>query len=60
MEKWLCWIALTVSGLMLVLFVLDITLKIPFARTNVAIDVLGVLACAIVGYLSWDAMRDLK
>ncbi len=61
MEKWLCWGAMAVSGLMLVLFILDITpLKFPFGRTNIFIDLLGVIACGVVGYLGWDALKDLK
>lgn len=60
MEKVLCWIAMGVSGLMLILFLVDLIVGFPFGRTSAAVDVLGVLACGIVGYLSWDAFRDLK
>jgi hypothetical protein len=61
MEKWLCWIAMAVSGGMLVLFATDLSpLQFPFQRTSAAIDVLGIIACGVVGYLSWDALRDLR
>jgi hypothetical protein len=45
MEKWLCWSAMGVSGFLLLLFPLDI---------------FGLLACAGVLYLGWDALRDLR
>ena len=61
MEKWLCWAAMAVSGLMLMLFVLDLTpLKFPFGQTAPFIDILGIIACGVVGYLGWDAFKDLK
>ena len=60
MEKVLCWVAMAVSGLMLILFILDVAIKFPFGQTSVVVDILGVIACGVVGYLSWDAMKDLK
>ncbi len=60
MEKWLCWIAMAVTGFMLVVFGADLFLQFPFQRTSATIDVLGIIACGVVGYLSWDALRDLR
>ena len=60
MEKWLCWSALGVSGFLLLIFLLDLFLGFPFKGTSGFIDVLGILACGVVGYLGWDALRDLK
>ena len=60
MEKWLCWGSMGVSGLLLVLFVLDLLTGIPFGKISLAMDILGALACGIVLYLSWDAVKDLR
>ena len=62
MEKWLCWASLGVSGLVLLLFLLDIALPQgykPFGGLSTAIDVICILASGVLGYLSWDALQDL-
>jgi hypothetical protein len=61
MEKWLCYAALGVAALMLLLAVLDIAIGIPFGGSPfMLVDVFLILASAIVGYLGFNAMRDLK
>jgi hypothetical protein len=60
MEKWLCWASMGASGLVLLLFLLDLFLNIPFGGISGTVDVLIVLASAVVLYLSWDAFRDLR
>ena len=60
MDKWLCWGSLGVSGLLLLLFLLDVILAIPFGRISVPVDIVGILASGIVVFLSYDAMRDLR
>ncbi len=60
MAKYLCWGSMGVSGLTLVLFLLDLIIKHPFGGLDRTVDVLGTLACGILGYLSWDAFRDLR
>jgi hypothetical protein len=60
MEKWLCWGSMGVAGLLLLLFLLDIALKIPFGGVNRVVDVFGILASALVLYLAYDASRDLR
>jgi hypothetical protein len=60
MEKWLCWGTMGLSGCLLILFILDLTIKIPFGGLSAAVDILAVIACAVVGYLGWDAFRDLR
>ena len=58
MDKWLCWASMGVAGLLLLLFILDIAVKIPFGGF-VIVDVFGVLASGLVLYLAFDASRDL-
>ena len=60
MEKWLCWGSLGVAGLMLLLFLLDLVVSIPFGGMSGSVDVFGILASGVVLYLAYDAMRDLK
>lgn len=60
MEKWMCWASMGVSGFLLLLFLLDLLLKFPFGRLNPILDILAILACGAVLYLSWDAFQDLR
>jgi hypothetical protein len=48
-----------VAGLVAVLSLLDVVLKWPFAGYLV-MDILFILSAGIVGYLGWDAYRDLS
>jgi hypothetical protein len=58
MDKWLCWGSMGVAGLLLLLFLLDLFSGIPFGGFRV-VDVFGILASGVVGYLAWDASREL-
>lgn len=60
MEKWLCWGSLGVAGLLLLLFLLDLVVSIPFGGLSGSVDIVGILASGVVLYLAYDAMRDLK
>jgi hypothetical protein len=60
MDKWLCWGSMGVAGLLLLLFLLDIPLGIPFGGISTVVDVFGILASGLVLYLAWDASRDLR
>lgn len=61
MEKSLCYGTLGVAALMAVVFLLDIVASFPFGGGAFMVgDILGLLASLIVGYLGFNAMRDLK
>jgi hypothetical protein len=60
MEKWLCWGSMGVAGLLLLMFLLDLAIGIPFQKVNVVVDVFGILASGLVLYLGWDAFKDLR
>jgi hypothetical protein len=60
MEKWLCWGSLGVAGLMLLLFILDVATGIPFGGLSKVVDILGIIASAVLVYLAWDALQDLR
>ena len=64
MEKWMCFAALGVAGLMLIVFLLDLIVGIPFGGSGsnpfTIVDIFGILASAVVGYLAFNALRDVK
>ena len=60
MDKWLCWGSMGVAGLLLLLFLLDLILRIPFGRVSLVVDIFGILASGIVLFLAIDAFRDLR
>ena len=60
MEKWLCWGAMAVAGVLLLLCLLALFVGAPFGGVSKAVDVMSILACALVLYLAWDALRDLR
>jgi hypothetical protein len=60
MEKWLCWGSMGVAGFLLLLFLLDVFLKVPFGGVSRTVDVFGILASGLVLYLAYDASRDLR
>jgi hypothetical protein len=61
MQKGLCYGALGVAALLLLLFLLDLVAGFPFGGSPFGVvDVFGIIASGIVGYLAWNASRDLK
>ena len=68
MEKGMCLGALGISGLFLILFVLDLVIGMPFgwgtpdggSNPFFLADVFGAMASGILGYLSVNALRDIK
>ena len=46
------------AGLVAVLSILDLSLKFPFAGYSLTLDILLLVASAIVGYLSWETYRE--
>lgn len=59
MEKWLCWSSMGAAGLVLLLFILDIAIGLPFGRSSVVVDAIAIICSIAVLLLSWDAFRDL-
>lgn len=68
MEKGMCIGGMVVAGLMLLLFLLDLILGIPFAGTQPAgqsspytiPDIIGIISAGVLGYLSFNAYRDVR
>jgi hypothetical protein len=47
-----------VAGLVAALAILDLSLQIPFAGYSLTLDILLLIASAIIGYLSWETYRE--
>jgi hypothetical protein len=61
MEKYMCYSALGVAGLMALLFLLDLIVGFPFGGSPfMTVDILGLIASGVVGYLGFNALRDLR
>lgn len=59
MAKVMTLSGMAIAGLIALIFGLDLILAIPFGRQNVIMD-LGMVICAgILGYLSWNAYREV-
>ncbi len=61
MEKKLCIASMSVAGLLLLAFIIDIPLGFPFGggSTFLMIDIVGAIVGALLLYLSWNALKDL-
>jgi hypothetical protein len=60
MDKWLCWGSMGVAGLLLIAFLLDMIIGMPFGRLNRGVDVLGIIASGVIAYLGWDSYREIR
>jgi len=58
MEKWLCWGSLGVAGILLLLFLVDMFMEIPFGGAGYIVDGIGVVSCGLVAYLAWDSSTE--
>jgi hypothetical protein len=68
MDKRLCWGAMGVAGVLLLLFLLDLVFQfiptmaalLPFAGISIVVDVIVIIASCLLMYLAWDAKRDVR
>jgi len=60
MDKKMCIGALAVAGIMLVIFLLDCFTSFPFGLGVSVINIFGIIASGIVGYLAVHALRELR
>jgi hypothetical protein len=57
-SKNLVYLSFGAAGVVGALCLLDMATGIPFAR-QMTFDILFLLSSAVVGYLAWDAYKDL-
>jgi hypothetical protein len=68
MDKRLCWGAMGIAGIILLLFLLDLVLRVspatapflPFGGISTVVDVVGIIIGALILFLSWDAYKDVR
>lgn len=60
MEKGLCWASMGIAGGLLVVFLMDLIIQLPFRGISPFVDIVGIIASGIVLYLAWDASRDIR
>ena len=62
MDKKLCIGSLAVSGVMLLLFILDLVTTFPFGGTGpfTYIDIIGIIASGVLLYMAFHAYREVK
>ncbi|MBI3823412.1 MAG: hypothetical protein HY289_12145 [Planctomycetes bacterium] len=60
MEKLLCWGSLGLAGVLLLLFLMDMILGIPFGGIGWMVNGIGVISCGLVGYLAWDSFKEMR
>jgi hypothetical protein len=58
MIKKMIFASMGIAGLVALLSILDLSLKFPFAGYSLPLDIMLLVASAIVGYLSWDTYRE--
>lgn len=59
MPKALTISGMAVAGLVLLVFLLDLALGLPFGRPSLMMDIGFVLAAVILAYMSWSTYREL-
>lgn len=58
MPKALCFLALVVAVLLLIMFGLDVAMGMPFSGHSKAMDIGFIIASAVLGYLGWSTLRE--
>ena len=58
MAKVLCIAGAVIAVLLVLIFGLDLALKIPFKRASIVMDI-GFLVCAgLLGFISWTTLKE--
>ncbi|MCL2349792.1 MAG: hypothetical protein FWC50_16195 [Planctomycetaceae bacterium] len=59
MSKVLCIFAIVVSAILFLLFLVDLVAGIPFARANILMNIGFLFASGVVGFFSFQTLREL-
>jgi hypothetical protein len=60
MPKALCLVGTVVAVLLFLVFGLDLAIAFPFHRHSMPMDVGTLICAALLGYVSWTALREQK
>jgi hypothetical protein len=58
MIKKMIFASMGVAGLVAALSILDLSVQMPFAGYSMTLDIMLLVASAIIGYLSWETYRE--
>ena len=59
-EKMLCLVSMIVAGLVVLVFLLDAALGMPFGRASILLDILFVVGAAFVLWQGFETNRELR
>jgi hypothetical protein len=60
MPKAMTIAGMVVAGLVGLVFAADLVLSIPFDGASMLMDIGSLVAAGVLGYLSWNAMREIR
>lgn len=58
MPRVLTIVGMSVAGLLLLLFGLDLAIGIPFSKASVMMDLMFLVSAGMLGYMSWTTYRE--
>ena len=50
---------MVIAGLLVLMFGMDLVIGFPFGKASMAMDVAILICAGALGYMSWDAYREL-
>ena len=60
MPKVLCIIALAISCLLLLVFLLDLAIGVPFGKASLIMDIGLIASSAIIAFLSFATLKEQR
>jgi hypothetical protein len=50
---------MAISGLLVLMFGLDLAISVPFGRASFIMDVMMLVCGGVLGYMSWNTFREV-
>ena len=58
MQRALCMVGMAVAIILVILFLLDLIVGIPFRQASFLMDILMLICAAGLGYVSWATFQE--
>jgi hypothetical protein len=58
MPKALCITGMVVAILVLILFLVDLAIGIPFKRASTTLDIVFIISALALAYMSWTTLKE--
>jgi threonine/homoserine/homoserine lactone efflux protein len=58
MPKALCITGMVVAILVLILFLVDLAIGVPFKRASTTLDVVFMISAMVLAYMSWSTLKE--